>query len=124
MGATPLAQPQVLHSAYVAIGYSFRVSNDEDADSLLKSKRDHLFGGLMVGLVDTAAVPGFSLPLLVSVATPPPRTLLPSIRDAASCPCLASLQVLQVKVVLGADGPARDQQGGLVGSHCVWMNDA
>jgi hypothetical protein len=60
--ATPLTQPQILHPADVAIGYSFRVSDEQDADSLLKGERDHLLGGLMVCLVDAPTVPGFGLP--------------------------------------------------------------
>jgi hypothetical protein len=85
---------------------------------------DDLAGGLVVGLVDAAAVAGLGPPLGPPIATPAARPALPGLGSPPGCSGLASLLVLEVQVALGPHRPPRHQQPGVLGHDRVRVDDA
>ncbi len=85
---------------------------------------DDLAGGLVVGLVDAAAVAGLGPPLGPPIATPAARPALPGLGSPPDCSGLASLLVLEVQVALGSHRPPRHQQPGVLGHDRVRVDDA
>jgi hypothetical protein len=58
VSAAPLPQSQVLHPTNIPLGDPLGVADQQDADPIANGEVDDLFGGLMLGLVDAAAVAG------------------------------------------------------------------
>jgi hypothetical protein len=56
VSAAPLPQPQVLHPTNIPVGDPLRVTDQQGPDPLLDGEADNLLGGLVVGLVDAAAM--------------------------------------------------------------------
>jgi hypothetical protein len=83
----------------VAVGDALGVSDDQDGNSVPKGIPDDLIGCLVVGLVDATTMPGLGLPLAGSL-------------------------IVQVKVVLSADRPARDQQTRLLANNRIGVDHA
>jgi hypothetical protein len=79
----------------------------------------------MLGLADPAPVACLHDALAAPVLVPAPRPALPRFRGAAGGGPLPGLGVFQVQVVVGADGPARQQPRLPVGpGDGVGVNDA
>jgi hypothetical protein len=57
VAAAPLPQPQVLHPTRILGFDAVEVPDQQGADLLADGERDHLLGGLMLGLVDAATMP-------------------------------------------------------------------
>ena len=108
VGAAPLPQAEVLHPTGVPAGNALGIAHHQGADTLPDSEGDDLLGGLMLGLVDTAAMPGLGPPHARPVVAPTPRPAPPW----SWCPSgglgLAGLLGAQVQVSLGANRPARN----------------
>ena len=100
------------------------ITNNEDAHPPLDSKGDHFRGRLVVRLTNPSTVPGLESSLLEPVAAPAARATLPWLGCAPAHRNLASLPVVQVQPILGADGSTRNQHRGFLGHHGIGMNDA
>jgi hypothetical protein len=124
MGAAPLPQPPVLHPARVPPGDAGRVTHHQGSHLVGNREGDDLAGGLVVGLVDVAAVTGLRPPLGPPIATPAARPALAGLGSPPSCSGLASLLVLEVQVALGPHRPPRHQQPGVLGHDRVRVDDA
>jgi hypothetical protein len=85
---------------------------------------DDLAGGLVVGLVDAAAVAGLGSLLGPPIAAPAARPALSGLGSPPGCSGLASLLVLEVQVALGPHRPPRHQQPGVLGHDRVRVDDA
>jgi hypothetical protein len=85
---------------------------------------DDLAGGLVVGLVNAAAVAGLGPPLGPPIATPAARPALPGLGSPSDCSGPASLLVLEVQVALGSHRAPRHQQPGVLGHDRVRVDDA
>jgi len=70
VGAAPLPQPPVLHPARILLGDALGIAHHEGSDAVLDGEGDHLLGGLMVGVVDAAAMASFGTPQVCSMALP------------------------------------------------------
>jgi hypothetical protein len=104
VGAAPLPQPPVLHPARILLGNAVGVAHDEGPDLMLDGEGDDLLGGLMVGVVDAAAMASFGTPQAGSVAAPATRPALPRRGRPPGGLGLAVLLIGTVQVALGADG--------------------
>ena len=102
-GAAPLPQPEILHATRVLPGDSLEIADHQDPDPLLDGEVDHLLGGLVMRVVDAAAMASLHATQVVdgaaSGASPAARLGRPP-----SCLAAAGLLILKVEVVLGADG--------------------
>jgi hypothetical protein len=109
VGATPLPQPPVLHPARILDGDALGVAHHQGANLVLDGEGDHLLGGLMLRLVNAAAMARFGASQ-AGLAAPAPRPVLS--RPGRACGGLgaAGLLVLEVEVALGAQRPPRHQQ--------------
>jgi hypothetical protein len=123
VGTAPLSQPPVLQPTRILVGDSRRVPGQQRADPLLDGEGDDLLGGLMVGVVDAAAMPRLGTPDSGSLTTPPPRAALSRLGRSPGDLDMASLLIPEVKVALGADGAPRHQQPGLLGDDGVGVDD-
>jgi hypothetical protein len=124
VGSAPLPQPEVLHPTGVMVGDAGQVADRQHADRVADGKGDDLAGGLMVGVVDPATVPGLDPALLRPIASPAAGAALPSPGSSSGCLRLASLPIAQVQKALRPDCPARHQQGCLLGDKSIGMDDA
>jgi hypothetical protein len=61
VGAAPLPQPQVVGPTGVAVGDPLGITHQQGPDPTANGEADHLPGGLVVGLVDAATMPGLGL---------------------------------------------------------------
>jgi hypothetical protein len=104
VGAAPLPQPPVLHPARILRCDAVGVAHDEGPDLMLDGEGDDLLGGLMVGVVDAAAMASFGTPQAGSVAAPATRPALPRRGRPPGGLGLAGLLIGTVQVALGADG--------------------
>jgi len=86
------------------------VPDRQGADLVLDGPGDDVFRGLVAGLPDPPAVPGFGRPLAAPVLPPPPRPPLTGPGSAGRGGPGPALAVTQVLAVFRADGPAGDQQ--------------
>jgi hypothetical protein len=123
VGASPRPQPEVVHPTYIAVGDSLRVAHQQGADALLDGEGDDLLGGLVLGLVDAAAMPRLDPPQAGPVAAPPPGAALPRLRCASGGLGLPRLLIRKMQPVLGAERPPRHQQPRLLGGDRVGMDD-
>jgi hypothetical protein len=76
VGAAPLPQPPVLHSPRILLGDAFGVAHNKGADLVPDGEGDGLLGGLMLGVVDAAAMPRLGTPNPDSMTTPAARAAL------------------------------------------------
>jgi hypothetical protein len=106
VGAVPLPQPQVVGPTGVPVGDASRVTYQQEADTLLNGDGDDLLSGLMLGLVDAAAMTGLHPALSGTMPPPAARAPLPRFGGPAG---RLGLLIAQVQIVLGADRPPRDQ---------------
>jgi hypothetical protein len=123
VGAAPLPQPPVLHPARILLGDPPRVPDHQRADLVVDGEGDHLLGGLVLGLMDAAAMACLHPPQPRPVATPAPRPALPRPGRAAGGLGLAGLLICTVQVALGPDGPPRHQQPSVLGHDRVGVDD-
>jgi hypothetical protein len=110
VGPAPPPQPEVLHPAHVLVGDACGVAHDEGADPLLDDEGDDLLGGLVLGLVDAAAMARLDLPQSGPMAAPAPRPSLAGPGCAAGGSGVPCLLILKMQVALGAERPPRHQQ--------------
>jgi hypothetical protein len=82
-----------VYSADVPAGYVLGVANQQGPDLLSYSKSDRLLGGLMVGLVNTAAMARLRTPYAEPVTAPPPRPSLSRLGGTPRRPRAADLLV-------------------------------
>jgi hypothetical protein len=57
VGTAPPPQAEILHPSHIVVGDPPGVADHQDADALLHREGDDLLGGLMLGVVDAAAMP-------------------------------------------------------------------
>jgi hypothetical protein len=124
VGTAPLPQPQVLHPARVVLGDALEVAHEQGTDPLLDGEGDYLPGGLVVGVVDAAAMARLDAAQAGSVVTPASGAALPRLWCSPGGHGAAGLLVLDVEVVLGAEGSPRHQQTRLLGDDRVGVDDA
>jgi hypothetical protein len=124
VSAPPLAKSQVLHPADVFASDTPEITNNEDAHPPLDSKCNHFPGRLVVRLANSPTVTSLESSLLEPVAAPAARATLPWLGCAPAHRNLASLPVVQVQPILGADGSTRNQHRGFLGHHGIRMDDA
>jgi hypothetical protein len=96
VGAAPLPQAEVLRPAGVLVGDALGVADQQGPDPLPDGERDHLFGGLVMRLVDTTAVAGLDPAHVGAIPAPAARAALPRLGRPAGHPGLAGLLVAQV----------------------------
>jgi hypothetical protein len=58
VGAAPLPQPQVLHPTDISVGDALGVTDHKCPYLMADGEVDDLLGGVVLGLVDAAAMPG------------------------------------------------------------------
>jgi hypothetical protein len=90
---------------------------------VLHSEGDDLSGGLVLGLLDAAAMARLGTTQADSVAVPTPRPALPTLRRTPGSSGLPGLLILKVQVVLGAERPSRHQQPHLLGHNGIGVDD-
>jgi hypothetical protein len=73
VGAAPPPHAEVLHSTGIPVGDALRIAHHQGAHLVLEGKGNDFLGGLVLGLVDTAAVAGLDPPHASPVAAPTPR---------------------------------------------------
>jgi hypothetical protein len=110
VGTAPPPQPEVLHPAHVLVGDACGVAHDEGADPLLDGEGDDLLGGLVLGLVDAAAMARLDPAQASPMAAPAPRPSLAGPGCAAGGSGVPCLLILKMQVALGAERPPRHQQ--------------
>ena len=71
MGTPPLPQPEIVHLPNIAAGDALWIADHQGSDPVAKGERNDLLGGLMVSLMDAAAVTSFGLSLPESKPAPP-----------------------------------------------------
>ena len=79
VGAPPLPQPPVLHPTRVPVGDPLGVPDHQGPNPALDGEGDHLFGGLVLRLVDAAAMPRLHPAQAGPMAAPTPRAALPGL---------------------------------------------
>jgi hypothetical protein len=104
-GAAPLPQPPVLHPARIPVSDPRRVAHQQPAHPLLAREGDDLLGGLMVGLVDAAAMARFGTPQASPMAPPTARPALPRRGCPPGGPGLAGLLIGTMQVAFRPDRP-------------------
>jgi hypothetical protein len=57
VGAAPLPQPQILHPTDIPVGDPLGITHQQGPDPPRHGEADDLVGGLMLGLVNTSAMP-------------------------------------------------------------------
>jgi hypothetical protein len=103
VGSTPLPQPPVLQPTRILLRDPHRIAHQQGPDALLDGEGDHLLGGLVLGLVNPAAMAPLDAAKARSGAPPTPGTTLPRLGRPPSCLSLACLLILTVQVALGTD---------------------
>jgi hypothetical protein len=83
MCTTPLAQPEILDTARIAFSDAPKIADQQCANPLLGGELNDLSSGLVMPLIDAAAMTGLDTALLVSVPPPASRTALPRLRRTA-----------------------------------------
>jgi hypothetical protein len=124
MGTAPLPQPKILHPTDITVGDAGKIADHQGADPLPDGESDHQLGGLVLALVDAAAVASLSLALPVSITPPASRVPLPWLRRSAGRTGLAGLLVVQMQVTLGPQCTARHHEPGVLRYYGVRMDDA
>jgi hypothetical protein len=56
VGTVPLPQAEVVHPAHIPVSDPLGIPDQQGADPLLEGEGDDLLGGLVMGLVDAAAM--------------------------------------------------------------------
>jgi hypothetical protein len=105
-------------------GDALEVAHEQGTDPLLDGEGDYLPGGLVVGVVDAAAMARLDAAQAGSVVTPASGAALPRLWCSPGGHGAAGLLVLDVEVVLGAEGSPRHQQTRLLGDDRVGVDDA
>jgi hypothetical protein len=94
MGAAPLPQPQVVHPTGVVGGDAGGITNHQYPDSMSDGEGDNLVGGLMVGLVDVAAMATLDTAQPGPMAPPAAGAALPRFGCPSGRPGLAGLLIV------------------------------
>jgi hypothetical protein len=71
MGTPPLPQTEIVHLPNIPAGDALWIADHQGSDPVAKGERNDLLGGLMVSLMDAAAVTSFGLSLPESKPAPP-----------------------------------------------------
>jgi hypothetical protein len=88
VGTAPPPQAEILHPSHIVVGDPPGIADHQHADALLHREGDDLLGGLMLGVVDAAAMPCLDPPQTGPIAAPAPRSPLPALgarRAAVAC---------------------------------------
>jgi hypothetical protein len=70
--AAPPPQTQVLHSTHIPIGDPRGITNHQGPNPVLHNEGDHLLGGLVLGLLDAAAMVDLGTTQAGSMTAPTP----------------------------------------------------
>jgi hypothetical protein len=85
VGPVPLPQPQIVHPTRVVVGDALRVTDQQHPDPLADGERDHLPGGLMLGLMNAAAMAGLQPPVGTQAPTASTQPARVVTRVPSSC---------------------------------------
>jgi len=124
VGATPGPEAPVMHRTTILFGDPARVADDEGPDALGDSPLHEVFGGFVVGLVDSAFRGGLGAALLGAELAPAFGASLARPRLLGGHLAVPGLGVGEMQTVLGPQGPARDQESLLGGGSRDGVDDS